>query len=109
MSVSETQHKFRLLNENEPRSGKRNMAIDEALLASTIRSGIGTFRIYRWREPTVSLGYFPRKISDDLPTRFRELPQVQRVTGGGAILHHHEITYSIAICRDHPLLSPRCD
>jgi len=104
MSVSETQHNFRLLNECEPQSGERNMAIDEALLESTIRTSVGTFRLYRWREPTISLGYFQGKSDNAMPTRFQELPSVRRITGGGAILHHHEITYSITIRRDHPLL-----
>ncbi len=54
-------------------------------------------RLYQWSQPTVSLGYFQ---SFDERRTFPSLANarwVRRVTGGGAILHDREITYSIAV------------
>ncbi len=90
-----------------PESGPINMARDEALL---MRAGIGTspptLRLYRWDPPTISLGYF-QKFEDyeALEPPARGLPVVRRQTGGGAILHDLEMTYSLALPLSHPLLS----
>jgi lipoate-protein ligase A len=89
--------------ESEPRSGADNMAIDESLLVSAIEHKTQTLRIYRWREPTVSLGYFQKEDDPVLETRFAGLPRVRRLSGGGALLHDREITYSIALPDGHPL------
>lgn len=86
--------KFRLLIDPQPNSGARNMAIDEMLLESCNNSGM-TLRFYEWCEPTISLGYFQKEKSSD--PRFEKLPHVRRLTGGGAILHHHELTYSLTV------------
>ncbi|MBI5757176.1 MAG: lipoate--protein ligase family protein [Planctomycetales bacterium] len=87
----------------EPNRGDWNMAIDELLLTAAVERGQCSVRLYRWAEPTISLGYFQR--FDDVPTplRLAELPVVRRLTGGGAILHHHELTYSCAVPAGHPL------
>lgn len=87
----------------EPNRGDWNMAIDELLLTAAIERGQCSVRLYRWSEPTISLGYF--QSVDDLPTplRLAGLPVVRRLTGGGAILHHHELTYSCAVPARHPL------
>ena len=93
----------RLLIENEPQSGAWNMALDEALLEAAVRRGESILRVYRWSEPTLSLGYFQKSIPTDLPQALHALPRVRRLSGGGAILHHFEWTYSCAIPRVHPL------
>ena len=85
-----------LIIDEKPRGGLANMQIDEAMLISSINRGECIVRIYGWIEPTVSLGYF-QKQDDEIATPLRHLPTVRRLTGGGAILHHHEITYSLAI------------
>lgn len=92
-----------------PLTGPANMARDEALLAActgpTIRP---TLRFYAWSPATISLGYF--QAIDELrlqPPAIRELPVVRRTTGGGAILHDLEITYSIVLPIDHPLVAGR--
>lgn len=92
---------MRLIIESEPHSGAWNMALDEALLESAVRGGAGAVRIYRWAEPTVSLGYFqkPAEIADDSP--FAPLAKVRRLSGGGAILHHREWTYSCCLPAGH--------
>jgi len=89
--------------EAEARSGADNMAIDESLLVSAIEQRAATLRIYRWREPTVSLGYFQKDDDPVLQSRFAGLPRVRRLSGGGALLHDREITYSIALPDGHPL------
>jgi lipoate-protein ligase A len=96
---------FRLLID-APAHGAVNMARDEALLV-----GVGegtstpTMRFYKWDPPTISLGYFQKyREYEELPTPARELAVVRRTTGGGAILHDREWTYSIALPSSHPLL-----
>lgn len=96
------QRPCRVLIDDEPNSGAWNMAVDEVLLESAISVDVSTIRVYRWAEPTLSLGYFqkPAEISDD--SELSTLPSIRRLSGGGAIVHHHEITYSIALARNQP-------
>jgi len=75
--------------------GATNMARDEVLLESALQ-GIASLRFYTWTEATLSLGYFQPSAVRDGP-RYESLPWVRRSTGGGAILHHHELTYSFAL------------
>ncbi len=93
----------RVVIEAEPNSGARNMAIDEALLEAALDRGDCTVRWYRWQSATVSLGYFQDSGAAAAIPAFAGLDVVRRLTGGGAILHHHEWTYSCAIGADHPL------
>ena len=65
--------------------------------------GASTVRWYRWETSTVSLGYFQDAKAAALLPALRSLPVVRRLTGGGAILHHHEWTYSCALPATHPL------
>lgn len=92
----------RILIDPEPAPGVWNMAVDELLLESAIEAGTCNVRVYRWSEPTVSLGHFQNAagISGELAA----LPRVWRLSGGGAILHHHEITYSCAVPTGHPAI-----
>ena len=73
------------------------MAIDQALLQSAAESGVGTLRIYRWKPATVSLGYFQKWEDRNEHDASQPCPVVRRASGGGAIVHDHELTYSIAI------------
>lgn len=84
-----------------------NMAIDQTLLESVDRSGVPCLRMYRWRQPTLSLGYFQKLEQRQSHLESQPLHCVRRASGGGAIVHHHELTYSIAIRNDHPSLSKR--
>jgi len=89
-----------------PCDGITNMARDEALLlACHGASLVPTLRLYAWQTPTVSLGYFQR-FTDyaALPPPACDLPVVRRLTGGGAILHDHELTYSLALPGTHPAI-----
>jgi lipoate-protein ligase A len=78
------------------------MAVDEALLEAALERGECTVRWYRWREATVSLGYFQDSEAAATIPGLCDLPIVRRLTGGGAILHHHEWTYSCAVPPGNP-------
>ncbi len=96
---------FRLFIDS-PADGVTNMARDEALLV-----GVGedtsppTMRFYKWDPPTISLGYFQKYDEyESLAPPVGELAVVRLTTGGGAILHDSEWTYSIALPASHPLV-----
>lgn len=92
----------RVLIEPEPQPGSWNMAVDETLLQSAIEQQQCTLRWYRWSEPTLSLGYFQPAAELEEHEALKALPCVRRLSGGGAILHHHEWTYSCALPANHP-------
>jgi lipoate-protein ligase A len=77
------------------------MAMDAALLSLAIRRDDSVVRIYRWSEPTVSLGYFQAN-TDLSGNPFPNLRVVRRLSGGGAILHDREWTYSCVLPPSHP-------
>lgn len=81
-----------------------NMAIDEAIL--TIHSQgktLPTVRFYRWNPSTLSIGYFQKEkeINHEAVGRFG-LGFVRRATGGRAVLHDQELTYSVVVSEDYP-------
>lgn len=88
-----------------PRSGAWNMAVDEALLTSALEQALCTLRWYCWSEPTISLGYFQEASSVPPTAWLQGLPVVRRLSGGGAIVHDRELTYSLAVPAAHPLSS----
>jgi lipoate-protein ligase A len=92
--------------EDPPLDGPTNMGRDEALLlrASSGPPSQPTLRIYTWIEPTVSLGYFqPYAEFERLGPPVNQLAVVRRPTGGGAILHDLEMTYSLTAPLSHPI------
>jgi lipoate-protein ligase A len=91
-----------------PADGPTNMARDEAILQFVGRGeSPPTLRFYRWSPPTISLGYFQRYDEyGALPPPAGELAVVRRQTGGGAILHDLELTYSVVLPLDHPWIAP---
>jgi lipoate-protein ligase A len=93
----------RVIIDPDPRPGPMNMAIDEVLLESALDRGIHTLRFYQWSQPTLSLGYFQKPNDPNIPASLRRLPIVQRLSGGGAIVHHYEWTYSCAVPAASPL------
>jgi len=80
----------------ESLSGPGNMAADEALL-ETAACGIASLRFYTWSEPTLSLGYFQPAADRLSDSKLAGLAWVRRATGGAALVHHHEVTYSLAL------------
>ena len=84
---------------DEPAEGAWNMAVDEALLESAIGGGPATLRVYRW-EPTLSLGYFQSYADRANHPTSTGLPCVRRSSGGGALIHDLELTYSLTLSPD---------
>lgn len=82
---------------DQARTGAWNMSIDEALLESASRENIWTLRFYCWSEPTLSLGYFQSYQDREQHQSSSNSACVRRSTGGGAILHDHELTYSLCV------------
>ena len=80
-----------------PKPGAWNMALDQALLEATDHRRAITLRFYRWSEPTLSLGYFQKIADRELHSASLDCPVVRRSSGGGAIVHDHELTYSICV------------
>lgn len=86
-----------------PAAGSWNMAVDEVLLEGAADGRTATLRFYGWSEPTLSLGYFQNAGDALNHPASRGCPVVRRQTGGGAILHDRELTYSLAVPLAHPL------
>ena len=74
------------------------MALDEVLLCTAT---VPTLRIYRWRAPAVSFGYFGRYA--DVVAQWPGREPVRRWTGGGIVLHGEDITYSLFVPKPHAL------
>jgi lipoate-protein ligase A len=86
-----------------PLPGHWNMAVDEALLIDAVENGVATLRFYQWSEPTLSLGYFQQYDDRDSHAASRDCAVVRRQSGGGAILHDRELTYSFVLPANSPL------
>ncbi|MDR1956862.1 MAG: lipoate--protein ligase family protein [Treponema sp.] len=86
--------------------GFYNMGLDEALLEGVAQGrSLPVLRFYGWNPPAVSVGYFQGLSEEvDLESCTRHgVDVVRRISGGGAVFHHAEITYSIIMPLDHPL------
>ena len=73
------------------------MAFDEALMARARRTGETVLRVYGWSAPTLSLGRNQRAVGvyREATLAERGIGVVRRPTGGRALLHHREVTYSV--------------
>jgi lipoate-protein ligase A len=81
-------------------TGKRhaawNMAIDEALLLTCESHSLPVLRFYQWENPTLSLGYFQNFSEVNVIECERMgIDWIRRPTGGRAVLHDDELTYSV--------------
>jgi lipoate-protein ligase A len=91
---------------NEPGEGAWNMAVDEALLESiSLGNSLHVLRLYAWQPPCLSLGYAQSISEVDLERLAKYGWQiVRRPTGGRAILHTDELTYSVTAPFGEPRL-----
>ncbi|MCA9089914.1 MAG: hypothetical protein KDA90_14925 [Planctomycetaceae bacterium] len=85
-------------------SGLRNMVTDGVLLDAAVQNQFCSLRFYEWSQPTISLGHFQPDNDPVVQQRFPNLAQVRRLSGGGAILHDRELTYSCSLPAAHPLV-----
>lgn len=85
-----------------PGSASYNMALDEAIATSVRNLEVPpTLRFYNWDRPSLSLGSFQKASDIDLDyCRQNSIPYIRRPTGGRAILHGDELTYSFAVRTD---------
>ncbi|MDW7738976.1 MAG: lipoate--protein ligase family protein [Bacillota bacterium] len=100
-------HQWRLILD-PPMTGLDNMQKDIAIMEE-VASGEcpPTLRLYRWSPPTLSIGYFQDE--DEVVNlegcREKGIDVVRRPTGGRAVLHYHELTYSIVVPEIHPFIN----
>jgi len=83
--------------------GTRNMAVDESIMLAMSRKEVPpTFRLYGWNPPAVSVGYFQDLEREIDLERCGNLgiDWVRRPTGGRAVLHENEVTYSVVVAED---------
>ncbi len=96
---------WRVVFESEFTTGRRNMAIDGSILEA-VSQGMQppTLRLYGWKPMCLSLGYGQRIREVDMDgLTDNGWHLVRRPTGGKAILHGDELTYSVSLPIDHPL------
>src|SRR4030067_1527656 len=77
------------------RVGPENMAVDENLMHCHLRALRPVLRTYAWDPPAISIGRY--QTTDRIyyeACRKDGVPVVRRITGGGAIFHDSEVTYS---------------
>ena len=91
-------HPWKLILEDTPLSGPRNMAVDEHLFCLASERPVTFLRFYAWAPPTASLGYSQdaRRAVDADFCRANGIGVVRRITGGKLVLHHKEVTYAVA-------------
>jgi len=82
-----------------------NMAVDRAVLVANSKGKVPpTVRFYGWMPPAISIGYF-QSLTDEIDLDICKklgVNYVRRITGGGAVFHDKELTYSIVIPESHP-------
>lgn len=80
---------------DKPGDAFHNMGVDEAIM----KSGIPTLRLYQWSPPAISIGYF-QSLEAEVKTEVckkQGIDIVRRITGGGAVFHDKELTYSLVM------------
>lgn len=96
--------KWRFINGGTA-SGPWHMAVDEAVMeAVTAGEAAPTLRLYTWNPPCLTLGYFQkaqRDVDFDAVNRLG-FDVTRRLTGGRAVLHQHELCYSLVLPRHLP-------
>src|SRR5919109_722923 len=104
---AQSRPRWRLLDTG-PADAFTNMAVDEAVLeVFAVEGGATTVRFYSWSPPAVSLGY-AQPIEREIDLRqctALGIDVVRRPTGGRAVLHDHEVTYSLVIAANDPRVS----
>lgn len=98
--------KWRVIK-NKAYDGAMNMAIDEAITISYKEGKCKpTLRFYTWNPHCLTIGYFQKleKEVDIEKCKELNLDYVRRATGGRAVLHQNELTYSVVVGEDNELM-----
>jgi lipoate-protein ligase A len=105
MAIQSKQRTFWRLLIDPPLPSAMNMAIDEAISIAFSEGKVPpTLRFYRWSIPSFSVGSFQKLEPDWLDfLQAKSIPLVRRMTGGRALLHDRELTYSIVSSTRDPL------
>jgi lipoate-protein ligase A len=101
-----SQNNWRLLI-TKTTNGPMNMAVDHAIMEAVAEGRVPpTLRFYAWEPPCLSLGYTqPASDIDQQRLNANGWQLVRRLTGGRAILHTDELTYSVAVQADNPIVA----
>jgi lipoate-protein ligase A len=95
---------WRLLT-TENKTAYSNMAIDRAVLVANSKEIVPpTVRFFSWSPPAISIGYF-QSLEEEIDLEYCKkvgVDYVRRITGGGAVFHEDELTYSIVVSESHP-------
>lgn len=93
---------FRIIIDGKD-NGFNNMAKDEALLRSYQDFRIPTLRLYFWEKPCITLGVKQRSLDviNVNECKKEKISFVKRVTGGAALFHDNELTYSLVTSLDN--------
>lgn len=100
------QETWRLIHD-PPLPGKINMKRDLSLLKEVCEGrSLPILRFYTWSPPALSLGFFQKaeEVAEVKACSRLGVDIVRRPTGGRALLHHRELTYSLIIPEEHPLI-----
>jgi len=87
-------------------AGALNMGVDQTVLEEvSAGKALPTLRLYHWAPSCVTIGYFQSMVEEiDLAAcEARGIDAVRRVTGGGAVFHDAEVTYSLVVPEGSPL------
>ncbi|MGC9395745.1 MAG: lipoate--protein ligase family protein [Anaerolineae bacterium] len=95
---------WRLIRESHPKDGALNMATDEALLREVAaRRSPPTLRLYAWSPPAMTLGRGqPFADADVAALTANGITLLRRGTGGTAVLHENELSYTVTVTDDEP-------
>lgn len=93
--------RFRLIR-SEPSGAIDNMATDEKIFYRYLEDGIPTFRVYGWSSPSFTYGVSQSPVTSlDMARCACDGIQIsKRMTGGGVLFHHDEITYSLVCSKE---------
>lgn len=96
-----------ILYKDPPRSGPYNMAKDEYCLQRARDERRGIVRFYQWEQLVLTLGRNQKVLPlvNAQILKAENIPLIRRITGGWAVLHGNDLTYSVSAPRDEHLFS----
>jgi len=89
-------------------TGKYNMEFDLNLVKRCLKENTSFLRFYRWEPYALSLGYNQNRFANELNINYSKceaegIDIVTRPTGGRAVLHSEELTYSVVFRSKRPI------